>query len=131
MDDLSSKISSILSDPQALEQIKGLGEMLGLSGASATSSDAQVHKEQQKSPPDMLSSLSSVSSSDSLSMLTKFAPLLSDLNKEDDTTRLLFALRPFLSYERQKKLDEAGKLIKMMKLLPVLKQFNILDSFFQ
>ena len=53
MDDLSSKISSILSDPQALEQIKGLGEMLGINNTSST----VIHKEESSKSDSVLSSL--------------------------------------------------------------------------
>ncbi len=126
MDDLSSKISEILSDPQALEQIKGLGEMLGINNTSST----VIHKEESSKSDSVLSSLSSGFSPQMLSMMTKLAPLLSDMNKEDDTTRLLFSLRPFLSDERKKKLDEASKILKIMKLLPLVKDVGILDSLF-
>ncbi len=124
MDDLSSKINEILSDPQALQQIKGLGEMLGLSDSSDV-------KEKSSNKADTILPLRSDNMSHStLSMITKLAPLVSDLNKEDDTTRLLFALRPFLSQERRKKLDEASKLIKLFRLLPLVKDIGILDSLF-
>lgn len=126
MDDLSSKISEILSDPQAIEQIKGLGEMLGMNNTSS----APIHKEESSKSDNMLSNMLGGVSPSMLSMMTKLAPLMSDLNKEDDTTRLLFALRPFLSDERKKKLDEASKILKMMKLLPLVKDIGIFDSLF-
>ncbi len=129
MDDLSKKIGEIMSDPQALQQIKGLGEMLGLSNTEKESAKQEAHNDISNTD-NMLSNMMGGTSPDMLSLFTKVAPLLSNLNKEDDTTRLLFALRPFLSFERQKKLDEAGKLLKIMKLLPLLKDFNILDSLF-
>ncbi len=116
-----------MSDPQALQQIKGLGEMLGLSNTEKESAKQEVNND---NTVNALSNMMGGASPDMLSLFTKVAPLLSNLNKEDETTRLLFALRPFLSFERQKKLDEAGKLLKIMKLLPLLKDFNILDSLF-
>lgn len=123
MDDLSNKISSILSDPQALEQIKGLGEMLGINNTS----NQPIHSKKEQ---DQSSDLSSMLSPDMMGMVTKLMPMMSSINKEDDTTRLLNALRPFLSQERQQKLDTASKLIKMMKLLPMIKDAQILDSLF-
>lgn len=123
MDDLSAKISQILSDPQALQQIKGLGEQLGF-----PSTLNEPKKEEQKVIEQ--SPISNGFSPDMLSMLSKLAPMMSNMNSEDDTTRLLKALRPFLSEERKRKLDEASKLIKMMKLLPLIKDFGILDSLF-
>ena len=123
MDDLQSKISQILSDPQALSELKGLGEQLGLNNTSF---------QQQQEKPKENNSLFPVSgfSPDMLSMFSKIAPLMSDVSKEDDTQRLLNALRPFLSDERKKKLDEANKLLKIMKLLPMVKELGVLDSFF-
>ena len=123
MDDLQSKISQILSDPQALSELKGLGEQLGLSNTSFSS-----QQEKQGSNNNSLFS-SSGFSPDMLSMFSKIAPLMSDVSKEDDTQRLLNALRPFLSDERKKKLDEANKLLKIMKLLPMVKELGVLDSY--
>ncbi len=128
MDDLSSKISGILSDPQAMEQIKGLGEMLGLSN-----NDAQLplHKEEKKDKDEnVIQGIFGDSSPDMLNAFSKLLPMMSSLKKEDDTTRLLSALRPFLSETRRKKLDEASKLIRIMKLLPMIKDVGILDSLF-
>ncbi|MBQ8057770.1 MAG: hypothetical protein IJ275_05485 [Ruminococcus sp.] len=121
MDDLSAKISQILSDPQALQQIKGLGEQLGF-----PSTLNEPKKEEQKVIEQ--SPIGNGFSPDMLSMLSKLAPMMSNMNSEDDTTRLLKALRPFLSEERKRKLDEASKLIKMLKLLPLIKDFGILDT---
>ena len=123
MDDLQSKISQILSDPQALSELKGLGEQLGLNNTSFSP---------QQEKPKENNSLFPVSgfSPDMLSMFSKIAPLMSDVSKEEDTQRLLNALRPFLSDERKKKLDEANKLLKIMRLLPMVKELGVLDSFF-
>ncbi|MBE6824967.1 MAG: hypothetical protein E7513_06445 [Ruminococcaceae bacterium] len=129
MDDLSQKIGEILSDPQALQQLQGLGEMLGLNNTEKESVKNEVNND-IGSAGNMLSNMMGGTSPDMLSLFTKVAPMISSISKEDDTTRLLFALRPFLSQKRQKKLDEASKLLKMMKLLPLLKDFNILDSLF-
>ena len=62
--------------------------------------------------------------SDTVSQLMKFLPVISDMNKDDDTTRLLKALKPFLSEERRSKLDEATRILRLMKLLPVIRQIR-------
>jgi hypothetical protein len=62
---------------------------------------------------------------DMLQMVMKFAPLLTSFRQEDDNTRLLRALRPLLCEERQKKLDEATKLLQLIRLLPLLKGSGI------
>ena len=124
MDDLGSKINEILSDPKALEQIQELSSML----MSPDTSGTPIHKEESAKNNDM-SFLGALSSPQAMSLITKVAPLLTDIGKEDDTSRLLSSLRPFLSDQRKEKLDEASKLIKVMKMLSMLKDTNLLDSF--
>ncbi len=65
---------------------------------------------------------------DLLSMAVKMGPILGALRLEDDSTRLLRALRPMLRPARQKKLDEALKLLQLLRALPLLKQSGILGS---
>ena len=65
---------------------------------------------------------------DLLSMAVKMGPILGALRHEDDSTRLLRALRPMLRPARQKKLDEALKLLQLLRALPLLKQSGILGS---
>lgn len=126
MDDLGSKINEILSDPKALEQIQELSTMLMGSDTSST----PIHKKEDNANTNDMSFLGALSSPQTMSLITKVAPLLSDIGKEDDTSRLLSSLRPFLSDQRKEKLDEASKLIKIMKMLSMLKDTNLLDSFF-
>ncbi len=63
-----------------------------------------------------------------LQMVTRMGPLLSQVNREDDSTRLLHALRPLLSQPRQQKLDEAIKILHMMRLLPLLKESGLFSG---
>ena len=63
---------------------------------------------------------------DMLQTVMKLAPLLSSLNQEDDSTRFLHALRPMLSNERQTKLDQASKILQLMRMLPLLRSQGIL-----
>ena len=126
MDDLGSKINEILSDPKALEQIQELSTML----TGQNTSDNPIQKVEENVKINDMSFLSSLSSPQAMSLITKVAPLLSDIGKEDDTSRLLSSLRPFLSDQRKEKLDEASKLLKIMKMLSLLKDTNLLDSFF-
>lgn len=118
MDSLGSQIQSILSDPQALSQIKELGESLGLSNDNTKTE--QIHNSKSA---DILAGLSDNNSQ--FQLISKLMPVLSDLNTEDDITRLLVALRPFLSSERQDKLDKASKMLKIFKLLPLVKDLDI------
>lgn len=120
MDNIQDKIAEIMSDPEALKEVQNLGKMLGIAPEKETPPIAET-----KSP--ILSN--DALSDDMLSSITKIAPLLSQVNREDDTTRLLAALRPFLSEEKCRKLDSAKKMLGLMKILPLLKSegiFNLL-----
>lgn len=119
MDDITGKIGQLLNDPQAMEQIMSLKNLLLPDDDSETPSQS----EPQKSSTPAKSMLPSFSD-DTMRTIMKIMPLLSDIKKDDDTTRLLQALRPFLGEERQKKLDEAAKILQLIKILPVIKQLN-------
>lgn len=114
MEDLTGKIGQILSDPQAMEQIMSLKNLI-----------LPDSKEPQEEPllPKPSSQLSAFSD-DNMQTIMKIIPLLSNIKQDDDTTRLLQALRPFLGEERQHKLDEASKILQLIKILPVIKQLN-------
>ena len=60
-----------------------------------------------------------------LDAILKLMPILASINQEDEKTRLLNALRPFLKEERRKKLDEAIKMMQLFKLLPLIKSQGI------
>lgn len=65
-----------------------------------------------------------------MTMLLRAAPLLASANQEDDATRLLAALRPLLGEARRKKLDEAVRILKLLHLLPLLRESGILQNIF-
>ncbi|MEE3493226.1 hypothetical protein [Ruminococcus sp.] len=111
MDDLSEKLSGILSDPEAMRDIAALASQLGVDASG-------VHNETSRPDPP---------SDDTATQLMKLMPMLGSLKQEDDTTRLLDAMRPFLSEERRQKLDRAKRLIKVMKLMPLLKDLPLFD----
>ena len=115
MEDISRKIGELLSDPSAMEQIKELAGMFSRSQGSPETAP-QVQSMPRPAPAPEPSA-----DPDMLGMMMKLAPLLGSVNREDDSTRLLHALRPFLHEERSRRLDSAIRLLGMMRLLPVLK----------
>ena len=60
--------------------------------------------------------------------IMKMGELMSQMNKQDDSTRLLIALKPHLKPENRQKVDSAMKLMKIMNILPLLKDSGILDG---
>lgn len=95
-----------------------------LSALSSTLSPSPSSASQSTTPPVTQSAppQNNILNGDMIKVLTKVAPLLSSMNSENNTTTLLHALRPFLSNERQQKLDKAEKMLKIIKLMPLLKE---------
>ncbi len=118
MDNMSDAISKLLEDPETVKQIMSLKDLLMSDNEQNSSAPPVLTK------PEPKLQLPSVPN-DTLQTVMKFMPLISDMQKDDDTTRLLKALRPFLSNERRKKLDEAAKLLRLTKLLPLIRQLNL------
>lgn len=110
MDDLSAKITELLNDPESLNKLKGLSGLLGQDFDK--NQDDEKNKSESKKPDIPI---------DAMNTAMKLMPLLSSMNKDDDNTRFLMALRPLLSEERKKKLDQSIRMMKMMKLMPLLK----------
>ncbi len=119
MDSIQDKIAEIMADPEALSQVQSLGKMLGISG----------NTEPAPPPPPEPTVENELLSGEMIGKLSALMPILSQVNQEDDTTRLLAALRPFLSENKQKKLESARKMLSLMRLLPVLKDGGLLDFF--
>lgn len=120
MEDLNNKISEILNDPTAMEKLKGLAGMF--SGGQANAKPPPV---ENNSFSNITDSLTGGNQSEMLSTAMKLMPLMNKCNRDDDTTRLLYSLRPLLSHDRQKKLDEAIKLLRVMKIIPLIREFNL------
>lgn len=98
MDDLNERLDRLLSDPAAMAKMQAmLASMTGGAGDSAPPAS---------SPPPPPA--------------TTPPPALPPLPQTDDTA-LLKALRPYLHGEREKKLDEAIKLLELSRLLPLLR----------
>lgn len=150
MDDLSQQINQFLSDPNSMQQLQGMLNSLGLGQGEAAPSSAGPPPaapapdlsalagalgalgggSQAGPPPAPQSTGLGAVNTDALAMAAKVAPLLSQLNQEDDATRLLRALRPLLSAERRQKIDEAIKILQLMRLLPLLRGIGGLPGLF-
>jgi len=110
MDDLSNKLSSLLSDPEGLNQIKELAtSLLGNTDTAESQENTLEGKNEIAAIMQILQALKSAN---------------------DKSVELLLALKPHLSIERQKKLDTAIKLLKIYSVLPLIKDSNILGDLF-
>lgn len=127
MEDLAAAVQSILNDPQSIAQLQSVMNSLGMNPPQAPA--PTTPPVQQKPAAAPLNLLNTLNNSDPMTaMLLRAAPLLASANREDDSTRLLAALRPLLGEARQKKLDEASKILKLLHLLPLLKESGVLQN---
>ncbi len=105
-------ISEILSSltPEDMENLR----------SAAASIMGNTHSEQPKEqksdnlfPPDMMKILGSLGN---------------NFNAKDNRTALIEALRPMLSEPRRQKADEAIKILRLINLIPLLRESGLLNG---
>lgn len=116
MDNIGDIINSVLSDPEAVAKLKETAKQLGLDGDGAGNSS-----EPSNAPPPAKPESGAASSPDLLSAINQLVPMLGKMQQEDDMSRLIHALKPYLSGNRLKKAEEADKIMAVMRLIPLLK----------
>ncbi len=62
------------------------------------------------------------------SILLTAMSLFESMNKQDDSERLLLALKPLLREENRAKIDTAVKFMKLFSLLPLIKDSGMLGK---
>lgn len=123
MSDLTTKLMELLADNDSMEKLQNLGNLINTASSKEIDESTQAKKKDSEYQTEQAEE--NIFSLDSLQTVMKLMPLLSSLNKEDENTRLLCALRPHLSTKRQAKLDESIKMMQLFKLLPILRSQGI------
>ena len=128
MDNIGDLLGSVLSDPNAMEKLRDTAKQFGIDADALIANSGQSGSDTS----EIVSSRSEPSSNqdmgintDMMAAVTKIAPILSRLKEEDDMTRLIHALKPYLSGERRKKADEADKIMAVMRIIPMLKDTKL------
>lgn len=116
MSEIQDTINQILSNPEAMRQVQSLGEQLGLSTNSAPQPAPQPQPVSQPQPMQ----------NEMLGAMTSLAPLMSSFTANDEVSNLLNALRPFLGEEKLQRLDQAQRLMKLIKVIPLIKDSGLL-----
>ena len=135
MQDLMSKLQSVLGDEQSMKQLSEI--------ASALSSDQSAPEQQpagnstadlsqllgslglngqQQSPPQTANNGLDVSK------LIALQSIMQQANKQDKNVDLLLALRPLLKEENQVKIDRLIKIFKLFAVYPALKESGLLGG---
>lgn len=108
-------ISEILSSlsPEDIEQLKGAASAI-FGGQSQKEADNGENSSKGLSfDPSLLGSIG------------QMGKLMSG---DDENTALIKALKPMLSEDRRQKADEALKILRLIKLLPLLKSSGLLND---
>ncbi|MBQ1388687.1 MAG: hypothetical protein IIY78_03580 [Clostridia bacterium] len=123
MSDLSAQINSVLQDPGAMEKIKQLSGLLG-----------QNVEQKPASSNDNLSAIINALGGSGSTENKGIKPndasgLISLLQSAGDSRqeKLLEAIKPFLSEQRRAKLEQAERILRIIRLIPILKSSGILN----
>ena len=116
MDDLSAKITDLLNDPQGLEKVKSLASGL-LNNTQSKTEQEETSVSALPFDPTQMSSMISVMNA------------LKNNNQKDENTALLISLKPHLSAQRRKKVDTAIAIMRIVKVLPLLKESGLMNLF--
>lgn len=130
-EDMGEKIARLLSSPEGMAKIRSAMAAFGggdIPSAAAAAPAATPAAAAEPPIPAVPKPDTAGGGLPDAAALTRLLPLLGSLNKDDDDTRLLQALRPYLHGEREQRLDEAVKLLRLSHLLPLLQAQGVLGG---
>ena len=132
MDGMTEKIEQFLNNPDAMSQIQQVLSSLGVQDQDSSqgldlSSLLGMFSGGGTQDSDTTSPFSGLGG---LGDLGGIASLLSSFQNggNNENTHFLLALRPFLSSHRQKRVGEALQLMKVVSLLPLIKESGLLNG---
>ncbi|MEE0379980.1 MAG: hypothetical protein UD299_06180 [Ruminococcus sp.] len=122
MDGMMEKMQSLLSDPESMQQLQELAQML--------QADSGQESTETESAPTATEQTDATASGGGLDLgaLMKVSQLMGSA-KEDSDAALLLALKPHLREERQKKVEKAVKMLKLLSIWSILKESGMLKDF--
>lgn len=120
-------ISSILNSLSAedMENIKKAASSF-MGNLGETKEPPQEKPPENKKGGDSAGDIFSGLGMPDLSQLASLAPVLQAFNSHDERLDFINALKPLLSEERRHKADEAMKLVRLMSVLPLLRERGIM-----
>lgn len=114
MDELGERLSSILSNPESVEQLRRAAEEL----FGKTEGETAKPSPQDLNIPSELGDIGSIASV--IAAFKKTAP--------DSRAALITALKPYLSSKRQERADRAIKILRVLDMLPLLQESGLLEK---
>lgn len=120
--DIGSILSSLSSED--INNLKNVANSI-LGGENSQEQERKEPPKNKDNGDFKMPDLSSLGLPD-MSQFSNLLPLLSALNSRDEREDFICALKPLLSDERRKKADEAMKFVKLLSIIPLLKEKGIM-----
>ncbi len=139
MDDIINSLMSLLSDDKAADSAKSEGKVENSADTTkSTTNEGSDDFDIQGILSGLLGGAGD-SPSDSgsgggdggldIGMLLGLQGLLGSMSAEDNSTKLLAALKPYLADSRKSKVDRAIKILRIVKMIPSLREAGLIDKF--
>lgn len=132
-DDLMNKLNDVLNDEESMKQIKELASMLGAEEGSDAPPDISklltgaVGNAPASVPVQALPAQNPLGDID-ISKLLQLKGAMQASAKSDKNVALLLALKPLLKEEKQARVDKVIKIMRLLSILPVLKDSGLLGG---
>ncbi len=116
------KISGLLSDEESVRQLSELAKMImtGDETGSEDETDVSDDPAEQEQPSDG-------GGMPDIDTILKLTSLAGALTQRDKNAELLLALKPHLGEEKQKRVDKAVKLLKLVAVWNMAKESGLLN----
>ena len=118
MDDLSQKLAELLNDPDTMSRVQKMAENI-----------LNTDNNKPNDTPPTADTGSLFSEGIDPIQLGKIMSIVSRLKSDhnDNRSQLLLALKPHLSAPRREKVDTAIKLLRLIDLLPLLRESGMFE----
>lgn len=126
MDELTEKISDLLSSPEGMEKVKTVISLLNQNNDDEKNTPDSSKNDSDSSGQSLSGISKLLSDGTTLQMISMVQKAMELMGTEDERTALLKSLKPLLNDKRKERVDEATKILNMVKLLPLLKEQGIL-----
>lgn len=132
MEELGARLGELLGSAEGMEQIVTLLSSLGVGEKTAAPASPVTSAGEGPDIGALLGMLSSLAGGEAPavekapvtgldpSLLVRIMQVMNRINEPDRNTQLLQALAPFCGEHRQKRVEEAAQLLRILRLLPLL-----------
>ncbi len=123
--ELDEKLNEILSDPAAMENLKQVASSIFGNENGSSQGKSDESNRLSANSANQASLLDNIDPTVLFSVMKAF-----NSSEGDDRSRLLLALKPYLSESRRERVDSAIKILKIIKILPLLRKEGVLKDLF-